>query len=85
VEVRVRRAAGVLEVRVRDNGVPGPPEAPGPSAGGGFGLAGLAERVLAHGGEFAAGPGPEGGFTVTARWPDRAGQANPDPASTMSG
>ncbi|WP_327045563.1 histidine kinase [Microbispora sp. NBC_01189] len=40
-----------------------------PSLGGGYGLAGIRERVnLAHG-RFSAGPTPEGGFTIAARLP----------------
>lgn len=37
--------------------------------GGGFGLAGLRERVEAAGGELTAGPGPEGGWRVGAVLP----------------
>ncbi|MFG2906317.1 sensor histidine kinase [Kitasatospora sp. NPDC048286] len=37
--------------------------------GGGFGLAGLRERVEAAGGELTAGPGPEGGWRVAAVLP----------------
>jgi signal transduction histidine kinase len=40
-----------------------------PHVSGGRGLAGLRERVEMLGGEFAAGPGPEGGFRVHARIP----------------
>jgi signal transduction histidine kinase len=36
---------------------------------GGFGLAGIAERVAACGGSLTVGPGQEGGFAVTARLP----------------
>jgi signal transduction histidine kinase len=43
--------------------------AAGPHGPGGRGLAGLRERVEMLGGEFAAGPGPEGGFRVHARIP----------------
>ncbi|MFC7547626.1 sensor histidine kinase [Plantactinospora sp. GCM10030261] len=57
--------------------VTGPPAvraaAPAHSArtptGAGHGLAGMRERVTALGGEFAAGPRPEGGFRVYARIP----------------
>lgn len=42
---------------------------------GGRGLAGLRERVEMLGGEFAAGPGPEGGFRVHARIPTGGGSA----------
>ncbi|MFI6207666.1 sensor histidine kinase [Streptomyces sp. NPDC051041] len=37
--------------------------------GGGRGLAGLRERVDVLGGDFSAGAGPDGGFTVRARIP----------------
>jgi signal transduction histidine kinase len=40
-----------------------------PHVSGGRGLAGLRERVEMLGGEFAAGPRPEGGFRVHARIP----------------
>jgi signal transduction histidine kinase len=36
---------------------------------GGFGLAGIAERVASCGGSLAVGPGQAGGFAVTARLP----------------
>jgi signal transduction histidine kinase len=36
---------------------------------GGFGLAGIAERVTSCGGSLTLGPGPSGGFAVTARLP----------------
>jgi signal transduction histidine kinase len=38
-------------------------------ASGGFGLAGIAERVAACGGSLSVGPGDAGGFAVTARLP----------------
>jgi signal transduction histidine kinase len=41
----------------------------GPGVSGGQGLAGLRERVEMLGGEFAAGPDPDGGFRVSARIP----------------
>jgi signal transduction histidine kinase len=40
---------------------------------GGHGLVGMRERVTAHGGGFAAGPTPDGGFRVSAMVPLRAG------------
>jgi signal transduction histidine kinase len=36
---------------------------------GGFGLAGIAERVASCGGKLTVGPGDAGGFAVTARLP----------------
>jgi signal transduction histidine kinase len=40
-----------------------------PSGEGGFGIAGMRDRVLALGGEFAAGPSPHDSFEVCARLP----------------
>ena len=40
-----------------------------PQLSGGYGLAGIAERVASCGGSLALGPTPDGGFTVTARLP----------------
>jgi signal transduction histidine kinase len=39
---------------------------------GGHGLVGMRERVVAHGGGFAAGPTPDGGFRVSAMVPLRS-------------
>jgi signal transduction histidine kinase len=38
---------------------------------GGFGLAGIAERVASCGGNLTVGPTPTGGFAITARLPAR--------------
>ncbi len=64
VEVTVSVAVGrVVVVTVSDSG------RAGPGAGErGLGLLGMAERVAVHGGELAAGPGPDGGWVVRARW-----------------
>ncbi|MGH3418656.1 MAG: sensor histidine kinase [Streptosporangiaceae bacterium] len=40
-----------------------------PAASGGFGLAGIAERVASCGGSLTVGPDDAGGFAVTARLP----------------
>ncbi|MEL3947631.1 MULTISPECIES: sensor histidine kinase [Streptomyces] len=40
-----------------------------PSPGAGHGLTGMRERVAMLGGDFAAGPAPEGGYEVTATLP----------------
>ncbi|WP_377267638.1 sensor histidine kinase [Peterkaempfera sp. SMS 1(5)a] len=54
-----------------DGGAPVPavPRGGVPHVSGGRGLAGLRERVEMLGGEFAAGPAPDGGFRVYARIP----------------
>ncbi|GAA1490575.1 histidine kinase [Brachybacterium sacelli] len=46
-----------------------------PHHGQGYGLVGLAERVDMLVGDFAAGPGPAGGWRVHARLPIRPGQS----------
>ena len=40
-----------------------------PVQSGGFGLAGIAERVASCGGSLTVGPTSAGGFAVTARLP----------------
>jgi signal transduction histidine kinase len=39
------------------------------TAGSGFGITGMRERVALLGGRFSAGAGPEGGFRVAAELP----------------
>jgi signal transduction histidine kinase len=57
-----------LRVEVSDRGSgSAPPDPPVPSTG--HGLLGLRERVALAGGQFAAGPLPDGGFQVTATLP----------------
>ena len=53
------------------NGTPGPTgrSVERPVVPGGFGLAGIAERVASCGGSLTVGPGDDGGFAVTARLP----------------
>jgi signal transduction histidine kinase len=46
-----------------------PPAPLAPGLGGGYGLAGIAERVASCGGSLGLGPGRDGSFTVTARLP----------------
>ena len=65
VWVFVRRRDGELEVEVLDDGA-GPPATPGAD---GRGLVGMRERVALFGGDLDAGPGPDGGFRVRARFP----------------
>ncbi|MGW9433641.1 sensor histidine kinase [Streptomyces decoyicus] len=67
--VRLRYVPGGLHITV-DNEVPSAPStARLPS--GGHGLVGLRERVTVLGGTFEAGPGPDGGFRVSAVIPTR--------------
>jgi signal transduction histidine kinase len=63
--VRIRRAAGELEVEVRDDGTAS--ASAGTSSG--HGLTGMRERVTIYGGELEAGPSPSGGYRVRARLP----------------
>jgi signal transduction histidine kinase len=64
---RVVVAGGPDEVRVEvaDDGS-GHQRSPKPC---GHGLIGMRERTVMHGGDFSAGPGPDGGFAVRARLP----------------
>jgi signal transduction histidine kinase len=65
--VRVVYGEDDVTVQVDDDGGgrPGAPQQPAS----GNGIAGMAERVAALGGELDAGPRPEGGFRVRARFP----------------
>ncbi|MEU9231834.1 sensor histidine kinase [Streptomyces subrutilus] len=68
VRIGLRTVPTGLEVRVADDG--GHPAPLSENArGGGYGLAGMAERAEALGGSLTAGPTPEGGWLVTARLP----------------
>ncbi len=66
--VRVRHDPAALVVSVEDEG-PGTTTAPAGS--GGHGLLGIRERVAVLGGAVEAGPRPEGGFRLRARFPLR--------------
>ena len=64
-----------VTVEITDQG-PGAPAArvpavgvPAPRTGSGHGIIGMRERVAVFGGEFTAGPGPDGGFRVRACFP----------------
>ncbi|MFI6940906.1 sensor histidine kinase [Streptomyces sp. NPDC050418] len=63
VRVGIRTDGQGLEIRVADDGTK---PAAHHAAGGGFGLAGLTERVEALGGTLTSGPNPEGGWEVRA-------------------
>ncbi|MFC3986582.1 sensor histidine kinase [Streptosporangium jomthongense] len=64
-------ASDELNIAITDDGHGDTTAAP-TSAGGGFGIAGMRERVALLDGSLSAGPRPEGGFRVTATLPDRA-------------
>jgi signal transduction histidine kinase len=81
--VTVRYDDAGVQIEVTDTGA-GPAAPPGlgaPPGAGGYGLAGMRERVAAVGGAVQAGPGRTGGFAVTARLPApaRPGTAEPEP------
>jgi signal transduction histidine kinase len=67
VEIRVVEGEGRLRLRVTDDGQIDPAR----SAGHGFGLLGMTERVQLLGGTLQAGPAPEGGWTVDAELPTK--------------
>jgi signal transduction histidine kinase len=69
-EVRLRVAAGVLSVRVRDHGAGFDPEA---AAGGTGGLSGMQERAGLLGGRLRVRSAPGRGTEVRARLPVRGG------------
>jgi signal transduction histidine kinase len=64
--VRVARTGPEVLIEVTDAGGHRPAMPPGP---GGHGIIGMRERAALFRGEFEAGPGPSGGFRVTARLP----------------
>ncbi|MCX4746146.1 sensor histidine kinase [Kitasatospora sp. NBC_01287] len=64
--IHVDYGADGLDIEVVDDGRG---SASGGSAGPGFGIAGMRERVSLLHGQFSAGPRPEGGFRVAARLP----------------
>ncbi|GAA2124169.1 sensor histidine kinase [Actinomadura napierensis] len=66
--VLVEAAGGRLRIEVDDDG-PGERVLPGAP---GHGLIGMRERVMMYGGDFAAGPRPDGGFAVAAAFPYEA-------------
>ncbi len=68
VSVRLRHLPGAVEVEVVDDGRSADQ---GSHAAGGVGLVGMAERVALHDGLLDAGPRPQGGFRVRARFPVR--------------
>jgi len=69
VHITVIIDGGLLSVRVVDDGRFFVGRADSTALGGGFGLAGMAERVRSIGGAFRAGAGDDHGFTVDATMP----------------
>jgi signal transduction histidine kinase len=61
--VAISQQDGQLSIEVTDGG------SGGSGAGTGYGITGMRERATLLGGDFSAGPRPEGGFRVTARLP----------------
>ncbi|MFI9200877.1 sensor histidine kinase [Streptomyces sp. NPDC053048] len=68
VRIGVRGVPDGVELRIADDGKRAAALSE-KARGGGFGLIGLAERAKAMGGRLDAGPAPEGGWQVTARFP----------------
>lgn len=66
-QVRLARDGEEVRAEISDDGLGSPPEHDGASTG--SGLSGLAERVAANGGDFHAGPLPEGGFRLRVSLP----------------
>jgi signal transduction histidine kinase len=62
----LRRTPDELVIEVADDGANGSPAG---SAGGGYGLVGMRERVALYGGTLEAGPRPERGYAVVAHLP----------------
>ncbi|MBX6765657.1 MAG: sensor histidine kinase [Actinomadura rubrobrunea] len=65
--VTVEADGGEVRIEVADDG-PGTRVLPA-APGAGHGLIGMRERAMMYGGDFTAGPRPEGGFVVRARLP----------------
>ncbi|MFH8370986.1 sensor histidine kinase [Streptomyces sp. NPDC018031] len=70
--VRLTYRPDGVEVAVTDDGA-----GTGPGTGSGYGLVGMRERVVLHGGTLRAGPLDEGGFRVSARLPLAPGEEGP--------
>ncbi|HZE38348.1 MAG TPA: histidine kinase [Stackebrandtia sp.] len=76
VVVAISAVRDGVEVAVRDDGQGNKRSLLG-GVGGGYGLAGLSERVRAIGGQFHAGTRPEGGWEVVAMLPlEQSSSAN---------
>lgn len=74
-----------VRLTVTDDGSGPSAEAPSTPGIGGTGLKGLTERLAAAGGSLEAGPGPGGGFVVTAELPADAPGASDAPDASGGG
>jgi signal transduction histidine kinase len=70
-DVSICYRADSLTVEIADHGRGAPGGLRDARNGSGHGIIGMRERVAVFGGQFAAGPGPDGGFRVRARFPIR--------------
>jgi signal transduction histidine kinase len=68
VRVRIGYEASALVIEVNDDGGRRPGKVT-VASGGGNGVVGMRERVAVLGGDFVAGPGPRGGWLISARFP----------------
>lgn len=84
VTVSVVRSQHGIDVSVRDNGRSSMHRSPLSGMGGGYGLAGLVERLAALGGSLTAGRRPEGGWEVHAKIPFAAGGSADAMSSTAT-
>ena len=82
-EIRVTRDAEEIRAEVSDDGRGSSPGRNSTATG--SGLSGLAERVAASGGDFEAGPLPEGGFRLRVNLPLRDGAAPASEPASRSG
>src|SRR5215218_2456564 len=82
--IRLMRDGEEVRAEITDDGIGFPPEHEATT--GGSGLSGLAERVAASGGDFAAKPMPEGGLRLRVSLPLRNGVAPAgEPPSSADG
>ncbi len=67
--VTIRHEPWEVVLEIIDDGAGSTPAAALHGMGGGHGIVGMRERVGLYGGSVEAGPGPDGGFAVRARFP----------------